>query len=90
MGPRVQVPRGSPERVLGSASVAELADALDLEFSENDLVWVQLPSLAPKMRMWLSGRASACQAEGRGFESRLPLQRRMNLIDSSFFVFITF
>ena len=34
---------------MGSASVAELADALDLEFSENDLVWVQLPSLAPAL-----------------------------------------
>jgi hypothetical protein len=26
------------------------------------------------MRKWLSGRASPCQGEGRGFESRLPLQ----------------
>ncbi len=26
-------------------------------------------------RKWLSGRASPCQGEGRGFESRLPLQR---------------
>ncbi len=25
------------------------------------------------MRKWLSGRASPCQGEGRGFESRLPL-----------------
>ena len=25
-------------------------------------------------RKWLSGRASPCQGEGRGFESRLPLQ----------------
>ena len=24
-------------------------------------------------RKWLSGRASPCQGEGRGFESRLPL-----------------
>ena len=24
--------------------------------------------------MWLSGRASPCQGEGRGFESRHPLQ----------------
>ena len=27
-----------------------------------------------KMRKWLSGRVSPCQGEGRGFESRLPLQ----------------
>ncbi|GAA3408301.1 hypothetical protein GCM10018952_04950 [Streptosporangium vulgare] len=26
-------------------------------------------------RKWLSGRASPCQGEGRGFESRLPLRR---------------
>ena len=26
-------------------------------------------------RTWLSGRASPCQGEGRGFESRRPLQR---------------
>jgi hypothetical protein len=25
------------------------------------------------MRKWLSGRASPCQGEGRGFEPRLPL-----------------
>lgn len=30
--------------------------------------------LAIVMRKWLSGRASPCQGEGRGFESRLPLQ----------------
>ncbi len=37
----------------------------DLEFHWIDLVgyW----------RKWLSGRASPCQGEGRGFESRLPL-----------------
>ena len=29
--------------------------------------------LADAMRKWLSGRASPCQGEGRGFESRLPL-----------------
>jgi hypothetical protein len=27
----------------------------------------------PHMRTWLSGRASPCQGEGRGFESRRPL-----------------
>ena len=35
-------------------------------------------------RKWLSGRASPCQGEGRGFESHLPLQsplfRRLRLI----------
>ena len=28
------------------------------------------------LRKWLIGRASPCQGEGRGFESRLPLQTR--------------
>src|SRR5690606_21561532 len=27
----------------------------------------------PNLRTWLSGRASPCQGEGRGFESRRPL-----------------
>ncbi len=30
---------------------------------------------AADMREWLSGRASPCQGECRGFESRLPLQK---------------
>ena len=30
------------------------------------------------MRMWLSGRASPCQGEGRGFESRRPLGDRFS------------
>ena len=29
------------------------------------------------MREWLSGRASPCQGEGRGFKSRLPLYKRL-------------
>jgi len=29
-----------------------------------------------RLRKWLSGRASPCQGEGRGFESRLPLQQK--------------
>jgi hypothetical protein len=35
-------------------------------------------SLTPT-RKWLSGRASPCQGEGRGFESRLPLQMSLTL-----------
>ena len=30
-------------------------------------------------RQWLSGRASPCQGEGRGFESHLPLQEKLSL-----------
>ena len=30
-------------------------------------------NVSPATRMWLSGRASPCQGEGRGFESRHPL-----------------
>ena len=55
------------------ADVAELADALDLGSSAYG-VGVRLPSSAPIMREWLSGRASPCQGERREFESRLPLQ----------------
>ena len=58
------------------ADVAELADALDLGSSVNDM-GVRVSSSAPNvlfMREWLSGRASPCQGERREFESRLPLQ----------------
>ena len=34
--------------------------------------WVRFPSPA-FAREWLSGRASPCQGEGRGFKSRLAL-----------------
>ena len=56
--------------------MAELADALDLGSSGQP--W-GFDSLYPHhnylfLRKWLSGRASPCQGEGRGFESRLPLQ----------------
>ena len=57
--------------------MAELADALDLGSSVNDM-GVRVSSSAPKaeMREWLSGRASPCQGERREFESRLPLQKK--------------
>ena len=55
--------------------MAELADALDLGSSVNDM-GVRVSSSAPKafMREWLSGRALPCQGKRREFESRLPLQ----------------
>ena len=63
------------------ADVAELADALDLGSSVNDM-GVRVSSSAPNtqktMREWLSGRASPCQGERREFESRLPLHK-MNM-----------
>ena len=34
-------------------------------------------SSTKNMRKWLRGRASPCQGEGREFESRLPLQKKM-------------
>ena len=61
------------------ADVAELADALDLGSSVNDM-GVRVSSSAPHtrkilhMREWLSGRALPCQGKCREFESRLPLQ----------------
>jgi hypothetical protein len=39
------------------------------------------------MRKWLRGRASPCQGEGRGFESRLPLHNQPLSKDNGFFVF---
>ena len=42
---------------------------------KDSLVWASLTQsgLVLIMRTWLSGRASPCQGEGRGFESRRPL-----------------
>ena len=71
------------------AGVAELADALDLGSSaarrgSSNLfartILFNLLILDNKVyiykREWLSGRASPCQGECRGFESRLPLHIR--------------
>ena len=55
------------------AVMAELADALDSGSSGVTTVEVRVLLTAPPMRKWLSGRASPCQGEGRGFDSRLPL-----------------
>ena len=53
--------------------------------------WVRFPSPASAMpiiyvREWLSGRASPCQGEGRGFESRLALFSLLS--DVSPYIFI--
>ncbi len=40
---------------------------------QDSLEFSRRPARAGRMRKWLSGRASPCQGEGRGFESRLPL-----------------
>ena len=38
------------------------------------------------MREWLSGGASPCQGEGRGFDPRLALERKRDIrLDISFF-----
>jgi hypothetical protein len=52
---------GSPEPVISRVSMGELGVGFGC-YSERST------------RKWLSGRASPCQGEGRGFESRLPLQ----------------
>ena len=66
--------------IYGDADVAKLADALDLGSSAL-CVGVQVPPSAPFfLRKWLSGRASPCQGEGRGFESCLPLQKCGSII----------
>ncbi len=35
-------------------------------------------NISEYMREWLSGRASPCQGEGRGFESRLALTKSLD------------
>ena len=60
------------------AGVAELADALDLGSSAarrgSSNLFARTNHSKKVKREWLSGRASPCQGECRGFESRLPLQ----------------
>ncbi|CDI40466.1 conserved protein of unknown function [Tepidanaerobacter acetatoxydans Re1] len=42
--------------------------------TENPRVGGSIPPQGTiDVRKWLSGRASPCQGEGRGFKSRLPL-----------------
>ena len=43
-------------------------------FADLDIEPSKQPSVQLIKRAWLSGRASASQAECRGFESRCPLQ----------------
>ena len=54
---------------------AQIAQSVE-QRTENPRVAGSIPALGTKkyLRKWLSGRASPCQGEGRGFESRLPLQ----------------
>ena len=42
------------------------------------------------MHEWLSGRASPCQGEGRGFESRLVLHSRKPVIIVVCGIFMTY
>ncbi len=63
------------------AVVAELADALDSGSSGGNTVEVQVLSTAPYFLIKTCGRssigrASPCQGEGRGFETRRPLHFR--------------
>ena len=41
------------------------------------------------MREWLSGGASPCQGEGRGFESRLALRKNKNRSKDRFLFFVS-
>ena len=61
------VPRRARGEFAGPAGSARV--------SERARSWPAVRRLAPagSMRTWLSGRASPCQGEGRGFESRRPL-----------------
>jgi hypothetical protein len=73
----VRIPLGSPPY----GSVAQSVE----QRTENPRVGGSIPSRATKqlvlsctcLRKWLRGRASPCQGEGRGFESRLPLHMRV-------------
>jgi hypothetical protein len=51
-----------------------IASSLEVDTAEGDGTMLPADGTSGAMRKWLSGRASPCQGEGRGFESRLPLQ----------------
>ena len=57
----------------------------------NAIACARMPLLLlrAQMREWLSGGVSPCQGEGRGFESRLVLQKnkKVGIKDTNFFVF---
>ena len=54
--------------------------SVSLAFSGSNPLSSTILNLIKKlfMRMWLSGRASPCQGEGREFESRLALFQRVS------------
>jgi hypothetical protein len=71
----------------------QIADVAQLVEHTTENRGVNSPSLfvgtarlvvVSKMRVWLSGRASPCQGEGRGFKSRRPLEKDEGIYPSSF------
>ena len=68
--------RNSPRMNRGQrGEVSKLADERDLgsRGAIRESSSLSFPTVLYPQRKWLSGRASPCQGEGRGFESRLPL-----------------
>ena len=50
----------------------------------------EIPKTQHNMHEWLSGGASPCQGEGRGFESRLVLNNKeVHPVGWTFLLFIT-
>ena len=61
------------ERVAGSSPVSRSSNLIFVTF----------------VREWLSGGASPCQGEGRGFESRLALEKRKRTVSLIPFFFFS-
>ena len=72
-----------PVRFRSPAYILKCECSSMVELQPSKLVtWVRFPSLAFSLqknstREWLSGRASRCQREGRGFKSRLALRKNV-------------
>ena len=65
--------------------IGQIAQSVE-QRTENPRVGGSIPSLATIILCGSSSvdRASPCQGEGRGFEPRLPLQKRINILTLEF------
>src|SRR6266571_773363 len=67
---------GNYGRLLKLVDRADLG-SVGLKRRESSSLSPPIFRTAPVMREWLSGRASPCQGESRGFDPRLPLQAHL-------------